>query len=142
MLTAARHRGAALDHAVVGFGLNVNLAADQLPAPRPGGLPATSLAVALGRPLDRERLLGALLDEIDRAYDAVWSGRLDELHAAWLEHLAGLGQEVRVETEAGALDGLVAGVEPGGALLLRTDRGLERVVVGDVTLGPRQAPAK
>ena len=142
VLTTARYRGAALDHAVVGFGLNVNLAADQLPRPRPGGLPATSLALALGRPLDRERLLGALLDEIDRAYDAVWSGRLDELHAAWLEQLAGVDERVRVEREAGALEGVVAGVERDGALLLRSDGGLQRVVVGDVTLGPRPAPAE
>jgi BirA family transcriptional regulator, biotin operon repressor / biotin---[acetyl-CoA-carboxylase] ligase len=142
VLTAARYRGAALDHAVVGFGVNVNMAADQLPPSRPGGLPATSLAVALGRMLDCERLLNTLLEEIDRAYDAVWSGRLDELHAAWLEHLAGVGEWARVETEAGSLQGVVAGVAPDGALLLRTDHGLERVVVGEVTLGPRQAPAR
>ena len=141
VLTAARHRGSSLDHAVVGFGLNVNLAADQLPTTPPGGLPPTSLALALGRPLDRERLLGTLLDEIDRAYDAVWSGRLDALRAAWLEHLAGVGERVRVETEVGALEGIVAGVDPDGALLLQTDGGLERVVVGEVILGPRPAAA-
>ena len=53
---------------VLGVGINVNQRADELPAT--GGLPATSLRVALGRTVDRVELLVALLEELERAYDA------------------------------------------------------------------------
>jgi BirA family biotin operon repressor/biotin-[acetyl-CoA-carboxylase] ligase len=50
---------------VLGVGINVNLAADELPEPT-----ATSLSIELGRPVDRVELLVALLEQLERAYDA------------------------------------------------------------------------
>ncbi len=140
VLAAGRLRGAALDHAVVGFGLNMNLRPEDLPpvaADSRGALPATSLVIALGRPVDRLPLLAATLEEIDRAYALLWDGRAGELDAAWRERLAGLGESIRVETEGGPFAGRFAGVDRDGALLLDTARGSERVLAGEVVLGPR-----
>ncbi len=139
LLCVTRLAGAALDHAVVGFGLNVNLRPDQLPPPAPGALGATSLAIALGRPVPRPALLAAVLEGIDAAYDRLWRGGGGEIHAAWRARLAGLGETVRVETEAGAVEGRFADVERDGALRLLTARGPERILVGDIILGPRAA---
>ena len=142
VLTATRLVGARLDHVVVGFGLNVNVAAADLPPAAPGHLPPTSLAVALGREVERLALLVALLEAIDAAYDDLWRGDTAAVRRAWLERAAGLGEAVRVETEAGALTGRFAGVDEDGALVLETARGPERLLVGDIVLGPRPVTSR
>jgi BirA family biotin operon repressor/biotin-[acetyl-CoA-carboxylase] ligase len=140
VLCESRFAGAGLVHAVVGFGLNVNLRAADFPHV-PGAVPPTSLALALGRPVDRLELLRAILEGIDVAYDQLWQGELDRVREDWQSLLAGLGETIRVETEHGPLLGDFVGVDRSGALLLRTGDHTERILVGDVIVGPRPAPA-
>jgi BirA family biotin operon repressor/biotin-[acetyl-CoA-carboxylase] ligase len=52
---------------VLGMGVNVNLAEDQLP--QEVDRPATSLLVETGRELDRAELLVELLERLERGYD-------------------------------------------------------------------------
>ena len=54
---------------VLGIGVNVNQAADQLPAE--AETPPTSLRLETGAEVDRARVLAAILAEVERAYD-VW----------------------------------------------------------------------
>jgi biotin-[acetyl-CoA-carboxylase] ligase BirA-like protein len=56
------------DRVVLGMGINVNVATEDLPA----GVDrtSTSLLVELGEPVDRARLLAAILLELERQYDA------------------------------------------------------------------------
>ena len=57
---------------VLGIGVNVNQTAQELPA---GTLtPPTSLRVVLGEPVDRARLLAAILLHLERDYDAWTTG--------------------------------------------------------------------
>jgi BirA family transcriptional regulator, biotin operon repressor / biotin---[acetyl-CoA-carboxylase] ligase len=56
---------------VLGIGINVNVEAEQLPAG--AAPPASSLLAELGRPVDRAELLVALLEVLERRYDA-WVG--------------------------------------------------------------------
>jgi BirA family biotin operon repressor/biotin-[acetyl-CoA-carboxylase] ligase len=58
---------------VLGIGINVNVAADQLP--REARLPPTSLLLETGGELDRVELLVTLLEELERAYGR-WIARL------------------------------------------------------------------
>jgi BirA family biotin operon repressor/biotin-[acetyl-CoA-carboxylase] ligase len=53
---------------VLGIGVNVNQAGDQLPADTPK--PPTSLRLELGHELARAPLLAAILAELERGYDA------------------------------------------------------------------------
>jgi BirA family transcriptional regulator, biotin operon repressor / biotin---[acetyl-CoA-carboxylase] ligase len=55
-------------HLVLGIGVNVNQAADELPAETLK--PATSVRVELGRGIERAPLLAAILYELELAYDA------------------------------------------------------------------------
>jgi len=57
---------------VLGIGVNVNRAADELPPET--AKPPTSLRVELGHELDRAALLAAILAELERGYDA-WNAR-------------------------------------------------------------------
>jgi BirA family biotin operon repressor/biotin-[acetyl-CoA-carboxylase] ligase len=140
VLCESRLGGAGLQHAVVGFGLNINLRVDDLPTVPPGGLPPTSLAIATGSPLPHQATVRALLTALDEAYDLLWAGREHEIRARWEERLAGRGESVRVMTDNGERTGLFVGVGPDGALLLDTAGGRETILVGDVVLGPRPIP--
>jgi BirA family transcriptional regulator, biotin operon repressor / biotin---[acetyl-CoA-carboxylase] ligase len=53
---------------VLGIGVNVNQTKEQLPAD--ADTEATSLRVELGEPVDRAELLAAILEQLERAYDA------------------------------------------------------------------------
>jgi biotin-[acetyl-CoA-carboxylase] ligase BirA-like protein len=57
---------------VLGIGVNVNQARDELPLDTVK--PATSLRIELGREVDRAELLAAVLLELERGYD-VWDAR-------------------------------------------------------------------
>jgi BirA family transcriptional regulator, biotin operon repressor / biotin---[acetyl-CoA-carboxylase] ligase len=61
---------------VLGIGVNVNQTAQELPADTL--TPPTSLRVVLGEPVDRARLLAAILLHLERDYDAWTTGT-----AAW-----------------------------------------------------------
>ena len=139
VLAESRLAGSRLAHAVVGFGLNVNLMAADLPTPNVGALPPTSLALALGAPVDRQAVLRAILAGIDDAYDLLWQGRADDLRAAWAARLVGRAEVVRIETDAGPRVGEFSGVDHDGALLLNVEGAIERIIVGDVIIGPRPA---
>jgi BirA family biotin operon repressor/biotin-[acetyl-CoA-carboxylase] ligase len=121
---------------IVGFGLNVTVRAEDLPPTSSAVLP-TSLAIALGGAPDRLAVLATLLQAIDDTYERLWRGEADAVWADWRSRLAGVGEVVRVETESGPLIGTFADVARDGALLLAADGRTERIVVGDVMIGPR-----
>jgi len=129
---------AAGDAIVVGIGLNVSTEPAELPAPRPGGLPATSLAAAGATTLDREELLLAILAGLEHWYRA-WQqagGDPDRsgLRAGYTGLSATIGRTVRAELPGGqALSGSAAGVDSDGRLLVRVSSGAEvAVAAGDV----------
>ncbi|HOG47130.1 MAG TPA: biotin--[acetyl-CoA-carboxylase] ligase [Anaerolineae bacterium] len=115
-------------YVVAGIGLNVNV--DFSAWPDLAGQ-ATSLAEAFGRPLPRLPLLQEILRRIEARYDRLRAGELP--HADWVEHLATLGQMVRVTTHQGVIEGLARSADPDGALVLElADGTTQRILVGDV----------
>lgn len=137
VLCESRLDGVGLQYAVVGFGLNINLQTAELPDVPPGALPPTSLAIAQGAAIPHLPTIAAIFAALDDAYDLLWAGREEEIHARWEARLAGRGEMVRVVTDTGARAGRFVGVGADGALLLDTAVGQERILAGDVALGPR-----
>jgi BirA family biotin operon repressor/biotin-[acetyl-CoA-carboxylase] ligase len=137
ILCESRLDGAGLVYAVVGFGLNINLQTDDLPAVPPGALPPTSLAIARGAAFPHLPTVATLFAALDDAYEFLWTGREEEIRARWAGRLAGRGESVRVVTDTGERVGRFVGVAADGALILETAAGQERILVGDVVLGPR-----
>jgi BirA family biotin operon repressor/biotin-[acetyl-CoA-carboxylase] ligase len=126
------------DAVVVGIGLNVSTEPAELPVPRPGALPATSLRAAGATALDRASLLLAILGELEHWYRA-WQragGDPDRsgLRAEYTSLSATIGRTVRAELPGGqALSGPAAGVDSDGRLLVRVSSGSEVAVsAGDV----------
>jgi BirA family biotin operon repressor/biotin-[acetyl-CoA-carboxylase] ligase len=124
-----------LDFVVLGLGLNVS----QAPPPEGLDFPATALEAEAGRPVDRLRLLRAVLDRLERLYPLAGAASDDQLFALWQRRLVWLGQPVRVRTPDGELTGEAQGVDGTGALLVRVHGGeVRRVLAGDVRLRPAE----
>lgn len=129
LLTETALAGEQLLFAVVGMGINVNLVPADLGSVM---TPATSLLEELGHPVDRLRLLSAILEHIENRYSQLDS---ETIHARWTQRLITLGQQITVSTATERIDGTAEGVDTDGALLLRDLAGkLHRIQVGDVTL--------
>lgn len=126
------------DAVLCGVGINVSQTADTLP--RATRLPATSVALAAGRPIDRALLLAVLVDRLEAEYDRWRHDGLRALLPAFAARHRLTGREVT----AGRVTGTVAGVADDGALVLVTADGESARVVSDEVIDleiERLAPA-
>ncbi|HET8932882.1 MAG TPA: biotin--[acetyl-CoA-carboxylase] ligase [Polyangiales bacterium] len=115
------------DAVVIGIGLNVNRT--EFPAELEGA--ATSLRLSHGDAelFDRSHALQVLLECVEERVDGFVHRGAAATVQALLPRLALLGQPARCDD----VEGVVRGVEPTGALLFETGRGVERVVAGRLT---------
>ena len=114
---------------VCGIGLNVNQAEAALP--RGTRLPAASLRMLTGREHERAALLVALLDHLERRYDAWLRDGLGPLVPELEARDALRGSPV----EAGGVTGVAAGIAPDGRLRVVAEDGTEVLVAsGEVEL--------
>ena len=103
---------------VVGVGVNVDWRGVERPEALAG---ATSLSEVGRGPVDRWRLLPALVERLDHRY-ARWRVDPADFLPAYRERCATLGCEVRVEQADGTvLVGTATGVTDGGALVVQAD---------------------
>lgn len=117
-----------LQLAVLGIGLNVNIPLEQLPAPG-----ATSLLAAGGQTTPRLPLLAALLEHLERRYEAADQGESPQ--PAWDRRLITRGQQVQVSGGRETVEGIAEGTDEWGRLLVRDDEGrVHALAAGDVTL--------
>jgi len=123
-------RGSAVDYAVIGIGLNVNL----LPADFPEiAATATSLSHELGRELSRREMIRCLLVEVENLYLALPEG--DSVFREWRDRLVTLGKKVKVSSGKTIYKGIAESVASDGSLFLRQpDGSLIKIVAGDVSL--------
>lgn len=122
-----------VESAILGVGLNVNQPAGGLPDVTT--LAATSLFVTGGRPISRLSMLTAILERLERRYDAALDGRSPA--QVWSERLITLGRSVQVTASgsAEALFGVAEATDEWGQLLVRDAAGtLHTIAAGDVTL--------
>ena len=129
ILAESSGAGDAIATVVVGYGINV-LATAFPPELRDR---ATSLESELGRAVDRQHLLAETLAALSRRYEDLLAGRFDAILDAW-RRLAPAATGARVEwtTNAGTASGITAGIDELGALLVRIDDRVERIVSGEV----------
>jgi len=134
-------KGANVEYAVIGIGINVNLnVADFLEI-----MPiATSLSDELGKEISRLDMIRHILIEIERLYMALQAGEPvrrtsslagESVYEEWRDCLATLGKKVQASAGKIKYEGIAESVDRDGSLLLRLDDGsLTRIVAGDVSL--------
>ena len=131
ILTEMHAEATQIRYIVVGVGLNVNHAS----FPKGIADEATSLRLATGSEWSRVELAAALLKSLDREYRDL--REKPEAHAAILrrfaEHSSWVrGKQVRIDDNGAGLEGITAGLDEHGFLLLRTEQGLRTVLSGTV----------
>jgi len=119
-------------YAVVGIGVNVN----QPDFPPDLQSIATSLRIATGSACSRVQLTAALLQSLDREYAALTSRDIGEARSDIFRRFEKLssyarGKRVHVE-EDGGYEGVTAGLDDRGFLLVQTDAGVRTVLSGGV----------
>jgi BirA family transcriptional regulator, biotin operon repressor / biotin---[acetyl-CoA-carboxylase] ligase len=131
ILAEAATTGGAVERAVVGFGINIGNAA----YPPDVADRATSIERELGgRPVDRERVLHGALASLAQRYDDLLAGRFDGILDAWRARApTAAGARVTWTSAAGPVDGVTAGIDAAGALLVHAGGRTERIVAGEIT---------
>jgi BirA family biotin operon repressor/biotin-[acetyl-CoA-carboxylase] ligase len=118
------------DPIVLGYGINVATAS----YPPELGDRATSLEFELGRHVDRALLLVESLASLARRYGDLLERRFDAILDAWRARApASSGARVTWSTTSGPASGVTAGIDDDGALLVRVEDRIERIVAGEVT---------
>lgn len=116
--------------AVLGWGINVSMAADELPVPT-----ATSLMLA-GLPHDKTELMAAVLNRLDYWFN-IWQSR-GEIRAEYAQACATIGRRVSVHLDfespnEHSITGMAIGVDQMGALIVEDDNGsCQTLSAGDV----------
>lgn len=111
---------------VCGIGLNVNHES----FPEPIAATATSLRLATGRAQNRESLLAAILEAIDRHVDLLETqGKSAVLRLFTRASSYAAGRRVLVEQSGAVLRGTTAGLDENGFLLLDEDGGARTVIL-------------
>lgn len=114
------------------LGIGVNLAVRSFPA----GVEGASLDDLAAEPVSGDVLLALLLRRIGERLRQLEAGGVPALVRAWTERAAGLGKPVRAVIGERTVEGVAAGLDGDGALLLDTQDGRLRLVAGDVHLLP------
>jgi BirA family biotin operon repressor/biotin-[acetyl-CoA-carboxylase] ligase len=121
--------GVAHDSVVLGYGVNVGLAA----YPPELADRATSLESELGRGIDRAMLFAESLASLAARYGDLLTGEYDAILDAWRARAPGSrGARVSWETLLGPRSGVTAGIDDRGALLVQVEGRIERLVAGEV----------
>lgn len=122
--------GGVAESVVIGYGVNV--ASTAFPPELRDR--ATSLESELGRAVDRHAVLVETLASLARRYEDLLDGRFDVILDAWRRMApAASGARVTWTTLAGTYEGVTGGIDDRGALLVRVDDRVERIVSGEVT---------
>jgi BirA family biotin operon repressor/biotin-[acetyl-CoA-carboxylase] ligase len=109
---------------ITGIGINVNHQAF------PPEIEATSLRIASGRPHSREDLLIGLLPAIRRwCAMLVNNGPATIIQAFTARSTYAHGKRVRIHQPGGDVEGLTAGLNPSGFLIVRSDDGVESLIL-------------
>jgi BirA family biotin operon repressor/biotin-[acetyl-CoA-carboxylase] ligase len=133
ILTEMKTTGKAVEVVVVGIGLNVNSTClDFDPEYRNT---ATSLREETGRILHREEVAFYLCESIEKWYQIFLRGGFAPVREKWLASSEMMGSRVRVLFQREVQEGVVAGIDLDGALLLEDKMGaIRRIIAGDASI--------
>ncbi|HUO04687.1 MAG TPA: biotin--[acetyl-CoA-carboxylase] ligase [Candidatus Binataceae bacterium] len=117
---------------LLGIGLNLNLAAADIPVELQDR--ATSLRIATGRRCDRIEIAKSLFSRLNTRYMEILAGGFAAVRPAWERYSALTGRRVTLVDGEHGRTGIVRGIDADGALMLETGGGIERIVAGEISV--------
>jgi BirA family transcriptional regulator, biotin operon repressor / biotin---[acetyl-CoA-carboxylase] ligase len=132
ILVEATTRGSTV-HVAIGIGVNVAHHPSDTP------YPTTSFA-AKGFAFSRDALFEALSASMVRALN-LWNRgeRFAQIRAGWLARASGLGGPIFVQVDGKRAEGIFAGLDDQGRLVLDTPDGRQFITAGEVLMTPNKS---
>ena len=122
-------KGDKIDYLVAGIGVNVNVRRKEMPLELRAT--ATAIIAETRREVSREKLLAAILNRFEPLYDQ-WRAFGFKALAQQVNMLDALrDKHIRMELSGKPIEGIACGIQPDGALLLRTAEGMVPVYSGE-----------
>ena len=129
ILAEAGSSAGAVEHVVLGFGINILRAA----YPADVAARATSIESELGRYVDRGLVLAESLAALSNRYRMLRSGAAADVIAAWRRRAATqMGRTVEWDVEGVSHQGRAEDIDATGALLVRVGDQIVRVISGEL----------
>jgi BirA family transcriptional regulator, biotin operon repressor / biotin---[acetyl-CoA-carboxylase] ligase len=129
ILAEAGSAAGAVEHVVLGFGVNIRRAA----YPPDVAARATSIESELGRDVDRGLVLAECLAALSNRHGMLQSGAAHDVIAVWRRRAAPhMGRTVEWDVDGGLRRGRAEDIDATGALLVRVDDQIVRVISGEV----------
>lgn len=129
ILLESSTQGNKINKIVVGIGINVNQNAFQ----GQFGIEPTSIRIELGQNSDRETLLAEVLNIFEEMLEKLKS-EPDQILKEWRMRCRMLGEKIEINDGTNSRYGIFDDVDSDGTLLLKTNKGIERINFGDVSL--------
>ena len=111
---------------VVGIGINVAQRLEDF-TPEVAEM-AASLEMILEKPVSRPALAAALLEELDRSYEALKQGDLEEYRTCYRRDCVNLGRPVRLMGPGGQEEARAVDIDRDFGLVVRTPDGAEKTI--------------
>lgn len=122
-----------IEYIVVGIGLNINNLGRDFPADF--RMAATSAQLETDRPVSRVQVLRELLWQLEGRYEQVLAGDFHPVLERVRELSLVIGQEVRLETVSGCLEGRALDIDESGFLLVcDRDGDIHTIMSGEVSI--------
>ena len=126
-----------IDYIIMGIGINTGIKKNEFPEDFREG--ATSF-LNEGINVSRKDLLAAILGELEKEYSIAQNEGFDKVLDDWRALSVTLGQEVRVIFGDDSYTGKAVDIDRDGCLLVNTGSEVKRVIAGDVSIRPVDAP--
>ena len=129
ILIESTSKGSKIERLVIGIGLNVNQIAFQ----RKFTIEPTSLKKELGHPVEREKTLAEILNNIEEMLTSSIKFP-DKILEDWKEKCKMIGERITVVNDDITKHGIFNDIDKNGFLVLRTDDKMETLHIGDVSI--------
>lgn len=126
-----------IDYIIMGIGINTGIKKNEFPEDFREG--ATSF-LNEGINVSRKDLLAAILGELEKEYSIAQDEGFDKVLDDWRALSVTLGQEVHVIFGDDSYTGKAVDIDRDGCLLVNTGSEVKRVIAGDVSIRPVDAP--
>lgn len=123
-----------INYVVIGMGINVNIAQTDFPEELQGIV--TSLLILKGEKVSRVLLLNEVLQQLEVLYKEALEKGFVGILEEWKKYSVTLGRSVNVLGISETFSGVAVDIDDQGALLVKTDAEIRRVLAGDVSIRP------
>ena len=125
-----------VNYIVIGMGINVNITSDEMPNDIKEI--ATSLKQIAKKDISRLKLLTSILNNLEELYLAVQERGFAPIFDEWRKYSITLNQHIKVigVNDSETFEGVAVDIDNDGALLVKTNGQIKRVLAGDVSIRP------